>query len=145
MGRYGHDNCRRPWNNRPEDNSRSNRVRRLGRRLDCRKMAVRPSQSGTGRYRASYWVRASGVNPTTTIKHRRSGRAVGFWLGGILFAAGGCLFGATRAYEQPVGVAISAVWWSIYFGCFGTSIGALLGLWAEKLLDRFSWRPESQP
>jgi hypothetical protein len=32
-------------------------------------------------------------------------------------------------YRHPVGVTISLLWWGIYLGCFGASIGALLGLW----------------
>jgi hypothetical protein len=35
-------------------------------------------------------------------------------------------------YRHPVAVTISVLWWGIYFGCFGASIGALLGLWAEQ-------------
>jgi hypothetical protein len=46
--------------------------------------------------------------------------------------AGGCLFGASMPYHHPVGVAVSVLWWGLYFGCFGTSLGALLGLWAEQ-------------
>jgi hypothetical protein len=30
-------------------------------------------------------------------------------------------------YHQPVGIAISVIWWGIYFGCFGASLGALFG------------------
>jgi hypothetical protein len=35
-------------------------------------------------------------------------------------------------YHHPVGVAVSVLWWGIFFGCFGMNIGALCGLWAEQ-------------
>jgi hypothetical protein len=35
-------------------------------------------------------------------------------------------------YRHPVAVTISVLWWGIYLGCFGASLGALLGLWAEQ-------------
>jgi hypothetical protein len=31
-------------------------------------------------------------------------------------------------YTHPVAIAISMIWWGIYAGCFGPSLGALLGL-----------------
>jgi hypothetical protein len=63
---------------------------------------------------------------------RRINRTIGFWLGGVLLGAGGCLLGAFMPYEHPVGVALSILWWGIYSGCLGTSLGALLALWAER-------------
>jgi hypothetical protein len=30
-------------------------------------------------------------------------------------------------YHHPVAVAISVVWWAVYLGCFGASVGALSG------------------
>jgi hypothetical protein len=63
---------------------------------------------------------------------RRFNRAVGSWLGGVILGAGGCLLGACLPYKSGVGVTVGVLWWGIYCGCFGTSIGALLGLWAEQ-------------
>jgi hypothetical protein len=57
---------------------------------------------------------------------------IGFWLGGAILGTGGCILGVCMPYHHPVAVVISALWWGIYFGCFGGSIGALLGLWAER-------------
>jgi hypothetical protein len=62
----------------------------------------------------------------------RFGRAIGFWLGGVLLGVGGCILGACLPYRHPVGVSISVVWWGIYFGCFGASVGAMLGMWTEQ-------------
>jgi hypothetical protein len=31
-------------------------------------------------------------------------------------------------YHQPVAMAISVIWWGMYLGSFGASLGALLGL-----------------
>jgi hypothetical protein len=64
------------------------------------------------------------VNPI----RRRTGRGtVGFWLGGVVCGSGGAIAGACMPYCQPVAVAISILWWGIYCGCFGASIGALFG------------------
>jgi hypothetical protein len=63
---------------------------------------------------------------------RRFNRTTGFWLGGVIFGAGGCFWGASMPYEYPVGVALSVLWWGIYVGFLGASLGALLGLWAER-------------
>ena len=52
----------------------------------------------------------------------------GFWLGGATFATGGCILGGYMPYTHPVAIAISMIWWGIYAGCFGASLGALLGL-----------------
>ncbi len=62
---------------------------------------------------------------------RRFDRGVGAWLGGITLGTGGFLFGASMPYQHPVGVAVSALWWGVYFGCLGLSLGAVLGVWVE--------------
>jgi hypothetical protein len=62
---------------------------------------------------------------------------IGFWLGGGLLGTGGCLLGALMPYNHPVAKAISVLWWGLYFGCFGTSVGALVGV----LTDRAPPRP----
>jgi len=63
------------------------------------------------------------------------GRTAGFWLGGIVLGVGGCILGGCMPYSHPVGVTVSVLWWGLFFGCFGASIGAALGLWAELILD----------
>jgi hypothetical protein len=35
-------------------------------------------------------------------------------------------------YHHPVGVVVSVFWWGLYLGCFGMSLGALVGMWAEQ-------------
>jgi hypothetical protein len=60
-------------------------------------------------------------------------RTLGFWLGGGVLATGGCILGVCMPYRHPVAVLISALWWGIFLGAFGTSIGAILGLWAEQM------------
>ena len=52
----------------------------------------------------------------------------GFYLGGVVLGAAGCILGACLHYEYPVSVTISILWWGIYLGCLGASIGALFGL-----------------
>ena len=54
--------------------------------------------------------------------------SIGFWLGGAALGIGGCILGGCMPYHQPVAIAISVIWWGIYFGCFGASLGALIGM-----------------
>jgi hypothetical protein len=60
---------------------------------------------------------------------------IGFWLGGIALGTVGFIVGACMPYRHPAGVTISVLWWGIYLGCFGASIGAgigcLFGLWRD--------------
>ena len=58
---------------------------------------------------------------------------MGFWLGGALLGVGGCILGSSLPYGNPVGRAVSGLWWGIYMGGFGASVGALLGLWVERI------------
>jgi hypothetical protein len=69
---------------------------------------------------------------TRAVGRRRFNRGVGFWLGGVVLGFGGGLFGAYMPYHQPVAVLVSVLWWGLYLGCLGTSLGALVGLWAEQ-------------
>jgi hypothetical protein len=78
---------------------------------------------------------APAANPS-----RRFGRALGFWLGGFLLGVGGCVLGGCMYYRHPVALTINALWWGLYFGSFGASIGALLGMWAERPPDPSSQR-----
>jgi hypothetical protein len=65
-----------------------------------------------------------------------SPRTVGFWLGGAGMGTGGCLLGALMPYRHPVAVALSVLWWGLYFGCFGASVGALVGLATDRAPPR---------
>jgi len=77
-------------------------------------------------------ARRRAVRSPNALFRRRFGRTAGFWVGGALLGAGGCVLGGCMPYRHPVAVTISALWWGVYLGCFGAWIGALLGLWAEQ-------------
>ena len=62
------------------------------------------------------------VNPPRTFDWVR----LGFWLGGVTFGIGGCLVGGRMPYQHPVALAFSVIWWGIYVGSLGASLGALL-------------------
>jgi hypothetical protein len=64
---------------------------------------------------------------------RRFDRKVGFWLGGLILGMGGGFFGAFMPYHHPVAVAVSVLWWGIYFGCLGGGLGALLCVLTEPI------------
>jgi hypothetical protein len=70
--------------------------------------------------------------------------AVGFWLGGILLGAAGCIGGACLAYHHPVARVISALWWGVYIGALGASLGALLGIFAKRTQRRRLDRPAKE-
>jgi hypothetical protein len=57
---------------------------------------------------------------------------MGFWLGGVVLGTAGCLLGAFMPYRQPVAVAVSVLWWGVYLGSFGASVGALIALFTEN-------------
>jgi hypothetical protein len=71
--------------------------------------------------------------PAADRLRRRFNRTTGFWLGLALLGVGGCALGTCMPYHHPVALTISVLWWGIYLGCFGASIGALLGFWAEQM------------
>ena len=73
---------------------------------------------------------------------RLSPVTIGFWLGGAGMGIGGCLLGALMPYRHPVAAAISVLWWGIYFGCFGASVGALVGVFADRAPPRPAVRRE---
>jgi hypothetical protein len=79
------------------------------------------------------WRDAAGKGrPKRPVRRPRFARsALGFWLGGAVLGTGGCVLGACMPCHHPVAVALSALWWGVYFGCFGASVGALIVLLTE--------------
>jgi hypothetical protein len=61
---------------------------------------------------------------------------IGFLVGGVTFAMGGCIFGVYLPYHNPVGVNISMLWWSIFLGIVGAYVGACVGqffgIWEDR-------------
>jgi hypothetical protein len=62
----------------------------------------------------------------------RLDRTLGFCLGGAVLGTAGCFVGAWMPYRHPVAVAANVLWWGLFLGCLGASLGALLGLGAEQ-------------
>jgi hypothetical protein len=56
----------------------------------------------------------------------------GFWLGGLILGTVGCLLGAFMPYSHPTARTISVLWWGIYSGCFGASLGVLFSLFRGR-------------
>jgi hypothetical protein len=83
-------------------------------------------------------------HPLTNAVRRRFDRVTGSWLGGILLGIGGCIFGTCTSYRHPVGVTISALWWGIYFGCFGIWLGSAFGMLAERVRSSLSERSDGK-
>jgi hypothetical protein len=112
------------------------------RLTDLRNPPLPPVAAGNGdRQRA---VRPHGWQLATNAFRRRFDRvALGFWLGGVVLGTGGCVLGACMHSRHPVGVAAGVIWWGIYLGCFGASLGALLGLWAERTTASPPWRADA--
>jgi hypothetical protein len=57
---------------------------------------------------------------------------IGFWLGGGILGTAGGILGVSMPYHHPVAVVISTLWWGLYLGCFGASVGALFALLTER-------------
>jgi hypothetical protein len=97
-----------------------------------RKTPPSPPTAGTGD--GKQVVRLHGARPAAGVLRRHASRAnLGFWVGAALAGTAGCILGACLPYERPLAVAVSVIWWGIYVGCLGASIGALLGLWSERI------------
>src|SRR2546423_1409415 len=59
-----------------------------------------------------------------SVRSRRFDRVtIGFWTGAVVLGTAGCVLGICMPYHRPVAIVISALWWSIYLGCFGGGIG----------------------
>jgi len=80
------------------------------------------------------------VPPPSLPRSRRNHVTLGFWLGGVALGAVGCLVGAALPHRYAVGAAVSIIWWSIFLGCWGASLGALVGVWRKGKPPRASWR-----
>jgi hypothetical protein len=80
-------------------------------------------------------VRRHGRRAAANPFRRRFERVtVGFWLGGLALGSVGFLVGARMPYEHPVAVVISVAWWTLYCGCFGACLGALV-CWLTRSLE----------
>jgi hypothetical protein len=86
---------------------------------------IAETDAGTGT------TRAEARRVVATPSRRFNRVSLGFWLGGATLGTGGCILGACMPYHHPVALAISVIWWGIYLGCFGASLGALLGLFTQ--------------
>jgi hypothetical protein len=76
---------------------------------------------------------AEGRARPVAVHRPRFDRTLYFWLGGFTLGTAGCLTGAYVPYHHPVAVTASALWWGLYFGCLGASLGACTGLLAERI------------
>jgi hypothetical protein len=47
-------------------------------------------------------------------------------------------------YHHPVAVAVNVVWWGLFWGGFGTWLGALAGMLAERAPASSSQRPDGK-
>jgi hypothetical protein len=67
------------------------------------------------------------------VRSRRFDRVtIGFWTGAVFLGMAGCVLGICMPYHRPAAIVISALWWSIYLGCFGGGIGALIALFTKR-------------
>jgi hypothetical protein len=100
---------------------------------DLRKSSSSPTTAGNAGGQRSARLHQQ---PMTAISCRRRINRVtlGFWVGGAISAAGGCLFAASMPYQYAVGVTVSVLWWGIYCGCTGASLSALCCRLAERIL-----------
>jgi hypothetical protein len=86
---------------------------------------IAENEASTGTTRAGTW---RGVARPS---RRFDCVSVGFWLGAATFGIGGCILGGHMPYHHPVAISISVIWWGIYLGCLGASIGGLFGLFTQ--------------
>jgi SAM-dependent methyltransferase len=77
-------------------------------------------------------VRAAARKWETVVRSRFDQLTVGFLVGGFSLAQVGCIFATTMPYSHLIARLMSVLWWSIYFGCFGASVGALIVLLTKR-------------
>ena len=64
---------------------------------------------------------------------RRSDRsALAFRIGAVVLGMAGCMLGAWMPYSHPVARTLSVLWWGVFLGCLGGSVGALACVLAER-------------
>jgi hypothetical protein len=123
-----------------------------------RRLFARPAQKALACFRPTMAAVEDRTSPTTTSesagrkakKHRESSTTrdhdiespaqtvrfkpvtIGFWLGGGLLGTAGCILGVCMPYHHPVAVAISVLWWGIYLGFLGASLGVLVAYFVER-------------
>jgi hypothetical protein len=61
---------------------------------------------------------------------------IGMVSGGLILGAVGVAVAASYSCTHPAGIAVSVIWWGIYYGAFGASIGALPGLFTQRARAR---------
>jgi hypothetical protein len=80
------------------------------------------------------WPKATArTEPKSPARSPRFDRAmIGFWLGSLALGTAGGVLGVCMPYHHPVAVVISALWWGVYLGCFGGSVGGLIARFTER-------------
>jgi hypothetical protein len=93
----------------------------------------------------SGWAFSTGMTQAwaDVVRRRRDPITIGLFAGGLVLAAAGVTVAASYSYAHPVGLAVSMIWWGIYCGAFGASIGALPGLFTQR--DRARSRVKKNP
>ena len=75
----------------------------------------------------------NGKMPTVADPLRPRDRvSVGFWIGAVTLGIAGCVLGGYMPYQHPVATTMSVIWWGIFMGCFGGSLGGLLALTTQE-------------
>jgi hypothetical protein len=91
-----------------------------------------PRRTTPRRQRRPGAVPAQPQSPVALPVRRFDRVALGFWLGAIVLGTVGCVLGARLTSRYPVAVAVRVLWWGIYLGCLGASVGALIGLLMKR-------------
>jgi hypothetical protein len=102
----------------------------------------RPNSYRSGGGRTVPRAAGTGTAPkaATSSGRRLDWVAIGGRLGALFLGAVGVSVAASAPYRSPAGMAVSILWWALYCGCLGASLGALLGLWIQG-----GQRPASPP
>ena len=65
-------------------------------------------------------------------RHRWDPITIGVLAGGLILGAAGVAVAASYSYALTAGLVVSVIWWGIYCGALGASIGALPGLLTQR-------------
>jgi hypothetical protein len=114
----------------------SNRLLRLGSELENTMLQLSSSERA---------VPTDLVQAGTEVVRRRKRDpiTIGMLAGGLILGTVGVAVAVSYSYAHSAGLAISMIWWGVYFGALGASIGALPGLFTQ--LDRARTRAKKNP
>ena len=75
-------------------------------------------------------------------RHKADPITIGMLAGGLILGVIGAAVAASYSYAHSAGLVVSLIWWAIFFGALGASLGALPGLFTQRA--RLHWDADTR-